>query len=224
MNRSCILDIANIISAAANVSIAVCTWILVVTAIRGLSSWKQNIHISEVLEKKRAARRLNTAVLRLCRDIKKIRHQIVTDAEVTDGKATLQNGRYVPQQPDYYLKLIDRRNAEVWEVWEESLVFFESSTFEKLKMVLAVAKRYRDAYAEFHFSAIVLAPHLAPGSEAANSYTRLTGILNPSAGDASDRFGQELEKQLTEFTNSISHLLEPTAESAGQVQGPARSS
>lgn len=194
-------------SSIANVLIAIATWLLLWLALRGLDSWKQNIQSAEILEKKKCARRLHGAALRLCKDISQIRAHLVTSTEIEEGVALMQGTEYLRQPHQYYVALLDRRMAQLWAVWEEAMIFYPNEVFEKIRELSVTAKYFRDSYSRYHLSAVVGTGVIYPSDQVEHEIAKLKLVVNAPTGGESDAFGARLEKNLSAMIDRLNSDL-----------------
>jgi hypothetical protein len=151
------------ISALADVSVAVSTWVLVICALKGLRSWRDHLRIDQELERRRAAKRLYLAINRLLKEVISIRGGKVSPTEISEGLAKLgPNGQFLPQKPEYYVSLIDRGVRDVWVAWEEGLVSLRPEMLSQVKQFLTAVMAFREAFMRHHFTDAWAIPHLFP--------------------------------------------------------------
>lgn len=196
------------LSAYADANVAIASWILVILAVRGLSTWKGQVFAEEKLERKKQARLLVTGMRDLATGVLALRMGRLPPSELSAGHAVIEGSIYKAKHPTYYLVMLDRDFQTVRRLKNEAMYFvpeLATSSRTAIDEFLSVVHIYREAFSEYFFSTKVASdPELdtAFPSEIASLKKEMI-VKAPATGE--DAFKERLMSRLA----TAVRLLEP---------------
>jgi hypothetical protein len=200
----CLIDL---ISATANVFIAIATWLLAFFAFKGLTAWKGNVHAAEELERKRIARKLLFALNRVAKEIVAIREGKATPSEFEAGINNFEIQGYKPQPAPYYVSVIDRLLHNIRCCREEALLFLPQQNLDDLERFCQTVSFFRDCFAQYRCSGVAVGVSLLTSrDEHALKVEKLR--MTVCSQQDNDPFQQRLKTDLEAVVRQLNPYIE----------------
>jgi hypothetical protein len=186
-----------------------CNVALVALAWWGLRAWRNDVRADDSIQVKNKIRRLSLAASQLIKELLMIRAKKVTNSEIREGLAKLDDKfRYVPQKPQYYAELLDRLTVDFWQANDELVHHYTIvNTTAKVQAITKLVREYQNAYSRYHGTDALWLPLMIPEKSFIEDAEKLKKMVYLEEGKNEDDFSLQVMAAHKDLMNFLAPFL-----------------